>query len=430
MHQPEPRILDLIIYLLTKNNYDLTNVFAIKLVIIFLGSLLIQNFNTQFYFGFVLFLCTYLPVEILLFLSVLTVNLAVIKIIKDTKVKQYSTIFLNLMVILFLSKFDYKLGIKMRELGSIAVEFILLVVKSYYLSKKDGLSYLNILNYIFFIPAMAAGPVMDYDFLQNKIPVNHKILSFRLLKGLIWMILALKSDKYLLNDHLNLKTQKLPLKFFIMYLFALNFRLKFYFTWEFTSLCYLLNGYEVKNYDFCLIEFSISLSETIRNWNIQVYRWLKEAFFNVLCKYSVFLAAIFTFICSAIWHGGKLTDFLTAISFCFAVPVLKNNNLFFDKILNSRLAIGINSVQTVFFISYLSLPFAYDDVKETFFMYKELYFCGHIFIFFSSISQLIYNVSRIFINKYKKKPKGFVEFAENNPFTFLFSDSLQINSQI
>lgn len=336
------------------------------------------------------------------------INISIIKLVKTKEVKSYSTIVINFLVLFLLHNFGNKIGIKMEELGSIAMDLAFLIIKIYYISKVETISYFNILNYIFFIPSLGAGPVVEYEFLQSKIAFNRKKISIGFLKALICMLLSLKSDKYLLNEDLNFKEQKLPLKLFDMYLFALNFRLKFYFTWEFSALCYLVNGYEVKNYNFRFIEFSTSLSETIRNWNMYVYSWLKTAFFLPLLKESTFLAAMVTFTCSAFWHGGKSTDLITAFIFSLAIPILKENNVYFIKHLKSRVANGINSIQTIFFLTYLPLPFAFDDVKESFFIYKELYFCGHIFLLCSLIFHLCnYILKEEGLVNYKLLPKEY-----------------------
>lgn len=422
MIKPELRILDLIVYSIAKNYYDKTLVFAIKIFLIILYCALIQNPNHQFFFGFMIFIATYQPIEIILFTFSLILNILLVNLIENKKTKCYTTIIVNIFSILLLVRFDKYLGIKMKELGSIAMEFMFLLVKMYYISTNDRLSIFKTLNYIFLIPSLAAGPVLDLKFIETKSIITFKKMIKRIFRVIIFMVIFFQSDKFLISKNLNKGNHKFSLKVFILYLFGLNLRAKFYFTWEISSLCYLLNGYDVVNYRLSYIEFPISLTECIRNWNIWIYFWLKEAFFDPLSKYSFFLAALVTFCSSAFWHGGKDSDFLTAFFFCIAFPILRKNNIAFNYIFSSRVANGFNTIQTLFFISYLPIPFYFNTLNETMIVYRRYYFCGHVYLIISALIQLyLYLINYMLrINLFKQKKDTLDQyFIEDNPFNIL-----------
>lgn len=102
-------------------------------------------------------------------------------------------------------------------------------------------------------------------------------------------------------------------------------RLRYMGVWGINHLSNMLAGVRevnegvvgdfVINIDIFKIEKSLYMRERVNYWNIATSRWLRECGYNKfgeILQWSKSRASLFTFICSAFWHG-----FYPAYYFCF-----------------------------------------------------------------------------------------------------------------
>ncbi|ORD97726.1 ALE1 [Hepatospora eriocheir] len=133
-------------------------------------------------------------------------------------------------------------------------------------------------------------------------------------------------------------------------------------------------GYEdLLNFDIKKTEAAISVQEITSNWNKFVSKFLKEFIFLKYISYGKFYAILSTFTVSGFFHNYKPSTLLFFLSFPLLGKILDDFNKNFENNLIKR-------IQTSLFVSYFSVPFLTQSVKETFIVWKSVYFYMHIYI--------------------------------------------------
>ncbi|KAI5170318.1 lysophospholipid acyltransferase, partial [Pancytospora epiphaga] len=195
------------------------------------------------------------------------------------------------------------------------------------------------------------------------------------LKTLLFLSIYLRFNKYPFKSLILSEDTPLPTRLVLLYLYNVVLRTKFHFIWNFSHCCYILYGRdEFLNIDFFKVEFTESVREISSNWNRFVTRWLKEMFFIKLKSTSMSptMAAIVTHLISASLHGLNACYLVFFMSLgTFSKLITRINGLIPVKF--------IRQFQMVWFITFFSMPFYLLNLKETYLIWKAVYFYGLVY---------------------------------------------------
>lgn len=220
-------------------------------------------------------------------------------------------------------------------------------------------SVLKFLAYAYFYPTLLTGPSFDFADFDNwlncemfhdlpeskkprrrlhpdqrrQIPKNGKLAFWKMLQGLGWMFLSVKSPEYVNVDYM-LNFEKFMQKSFFyrinyMYFLGMSFRFKYYAAWTIAEASCILcglgyNGFDkktqtikwnrVQNIDIWHVEMAQSTRELLEAWNMNTNKWLKNYVYLRVAKKGKkpgFRSTLFTFLTSAFWHGTRPGYYLT-----------------------------------------------------------------------------------------------------------------------
>ena len=423
---------------------ELTFLIINIIAIIFISYKLGRHKYTHLFFG-PLFLLNFPLKHIVSYLITLGINLLILQIIyifqdknKDNKnwwadILVYLLTFTNLALFMIL-KFINPLNIDLKSKLNISVQYMVLVPKVYYLgAKKRGV--IDSLVYIFFLPALLAGPIIPTDkILQNHInikrvddkkksdedkksnsnlpnakntPINstniHNLtIADRFMNNdyfihffsfAAWSALSFTKSFLLTRFH----STKYPL--FYLYFYGLAFRAQYYSIWSLASLNFLFSGVEFRNVNFKEFELGTETRDHAKNWNIATVVWLREmVFYPIKSKYGYYFASTATLMTTSIWHGGYPSYFLmfigigmfssfdmairrkiTGISGLFSDHLRENcKNTVLNHIFNNVIDV-IKIIYNILFFTFWSVPFYFTDVKESFVVWRRVWFYGVVY---------------------------------------------------
>lgn len=231
-------------------------------------------------------------------------------------------------------------------------------------------SILDYAGYVLFFPGLMGGPAFDYcDYSQyittsmftlppgtdpskapptrkkRKIPRSGTPATIKGLYGTIWIFLFLQfggiyNTELLLGDQFT--TYWLPRKVWILYMFGLTTRMKYYGVWSLSEGACILSGIGYNGLDATSgrarwdrltnikpmeIEFAQNTRAFLGSWNINTNLWLRNyMYLRVTPKGQKpgFRATLATFVTSAFWHGFYPGYYLAFVLAAFLQTVAKN----------------------------------------------------------------------------------------------------------
>lgn len=267
-------------------------------------------------------------------------------------------------------------------------------------------NFIEFMGYFFHFPSISCGPFMyfnDYrDFVNypysKDLPPGRFQATFRkvftsLTCVVLMLILLPKFDIDLLKSHKFLVELTLFSRYYYIMIFTMLSRLKYYIAWYLgeasTNLTGLgFNGYDenknpkwdlIANMDLWHFETCLNFRSAIIAWNKSTQTWLRRTAYERVPKH---LAVLSTYCLSALWHGfypGYYMTFLSGAFFTYAARSgRKTIRPFFQrgKFL-SRLYDVITFILTRLTIAYIAFPFVILNFKQSWAIYKSLYFSMH-----------------------------------------------------
>ena len=264
---------------------------------------------------------------------------------------------------------------------------------------------LEFLSYVLFYNTLFTGPAFEYQVYikwlksDNEHSKTTNPALFKFGKGIFFLIAFFKMAEWFPVGQLLDNDYSLLKKFFLLYLIGMIFRFKYYGAWSIAeSLCNMVQlGYNDKTNDYYLIknvnvrgfEFAQNTKGALESWNESTNIWLKNYIYLRFIKLNKnpTLASLITFTVSATWHGihaGYYLTFVTGSLYQTAGKIIRRfirphflgsqNALF--KIVYDIITMIIT--QTAF--GYLVLPFIVLNLKDSFTIWKSVYFIPHLSI--------------------------------------------------
>lgn len=280
--------------------------------------------------------------------------------------------------------------------------------------------YLDYLGYIYFFPTFFVGPPFQYKHFAKSLETQ--ILSLKVknskknplsidsmykyeqrkavTKCILWagflFFIYLKLSVYNYADIFKPEwnEKSFVLKFFMLQVFGIVSRLKYYIAWKLSEGSAVYAGLgQVSFSDWSGIrtsnvletEFSTTVRDYVNSWNQMTTFWLKNYINRNLRKFMGKSAAILTtFIISAAWHGIHAGYYLTFCSGAFFIQVAR----ILRKMFNEKTRLygpfwGILYDFVTWFLTftcmnYTAAPFVVFDFYKGIYIWKEFYFCYHI----------------------------------------------------
>ncbi|MCJ1353094.1 MAG: lysophospholipid acyltransferase [Icmadophila ericetorum] len=231
-------------------------------------------------------------------------------------------------------------------------------------------SLLNYAGYVFFFPALLAGPSFDYIDYQRwiettmfdpppgtdpsklpktrkkrRIPQSSTPAIIKAVIGLVWIFLFLQFAKWYNIDTV-LGDEFMKYGFFrriwLLQMFGFSTRLKYYGVWSLTEGACILSGLgyngldpktqkplwnRLQNVNPWGIETAQNSRAYLENWNMNTNNWLRNYMYLRVTpkgKKPGFRASLATFTTSAFWHGFYPGYYLSFILAAFIQTVAKN----------------------------------------------------------------------------------------------------------
>ncbi len=365
--------------------------FALKLASI-LGTCLVlgkKKMAYHLYSGIFLFVLMFRPVELLLYLCLLCADLFMMKVIKNRTLRTYAILLSNLAVIVAGANYGHRLGINVGGIESISSDVMLLAVKMYFLCSETTHTIVDCLRYIFFVPSLAFGPAVPCEELRKRVIRRPHIMAEKVAQTLLFVCVYCGGKKWV--DSLNVtgpSDSNLGLKILRLYAYTLHYRTKYYFIWAFSSMCFYACGFKISNLRFLDVELAPTLGHATSFWNYYAIRFFRRSCFLRLKPYNKFFAAIVTSLLSATWHGGRPCDFMFVLPLAVAIPILKNNSSIMKQYLSRYVYLPLTTLQSIFFVAYIPVPFYFNSVKTGMKVWKNIYYVGHFYVLASVVFQL------------------------------------------
>ncbi|MCJ1311607.1 lysophospholipid acyltransferase [Agyrium rufum] len=231
-------------------------------------------------------------------------------------------------------------------------------------------SLLDYAGYIFFFPALFAGPSFDYaeyrKYIETtmfdmkpgsdpskapktrkkrKIPRSGTPATFKAINGILWIGLFLKFNGWYNADLIlsnNYKQYGFLRRVWFLEMLGLSTRMKYYGVWTLTEGACILSGLgyngldpktsqprwdRLQNVNPWGIEFAQNSRAYLENWNMNTNHWLRNYMYLRVTpkgKKPGFRASLATFVTSAFWHGFYPGYYLTFVLAAFMQTVAKN----------------------------------------------------------------------------------------------------------
>ncbi|KAF7690811.1 Lysophospholipid acyltransferase [Cucumispora dikerogammari] len=159
------------------------------------------------------------------------------------------------------------------------------------------------------------------------------------------------------------------------------FRCKFYFIWTIAEANFYCLGFpNIVNIRPLNIEFATNIKDLTASWNIYTNIWLKESVFDVFKSTNIGFASLLTFFVSSFYHGPNICYPLMFLTFSIIVPVIKQNNMVMKDNFNLKVTKALNVIVFISIVAYLAVPFRLLSLKRTLYVWKGVYFYGHLFL--------------------------------------------------
>ncbi|XBW34849.1 hypothetical protein QEN19_000416 [Hanseniaspora menglaensis] len=264
---------------------------------------------------------------------------------------------------------------------------------------------LEFLSYVLFYNTLFTGPAFEYKIYSKWINSDNMDINIRnpalykFGKGVFFLVSFFKISEWLPVSELLQNNYSLIKRFLFLYIVGMTFRFKYYGAWSIAeSLCNMVHlGFNSQTNDFYLIknvnvrgfEFAQNTKGALDNWNESTNIWLKNYIYLRFAKINKnsALASLVTFTVSAIWHGthpGYYLTFVTGSAYQSAGKIIRryirphflvtNYNTF--KYIYDGMCLLIT--QAAF--GYLVMPFIVLNMKDSFTIWKSVYFIPHIVI--------------------------------------------------
>lgn len=268
-------------------------------------------------------------------------------------------------------------------------------------------SFNQFLGYFFHFPSVLCGPIMYYndysDFVNTPEekclpPGRHKAVAVKLAISFTCTILHLTLSsrfevEFLRSQEFLVNTPFIS-RFLYIIVFTVLSRLKYYVAWHLGEAISNasglgFNGYDsngkpkwnlISNMNLWKFETCLNFRDAIHAWNKTTQSWLRRTAYERAPRK---LSVIATYILSAVWHGfypGYYMTFLGGALFTYG----SRNGRQFVRPLFQRGAILpkvydiITFILTRLAIAYVAFPFVILDFRNSFAIYKSLYFSIHI----------------------------------------------------
>uniref|UniRef100_A0A0N5A2T0 Lysophospholipid acyltransferase n=1 Tax=Parastrongyloides trichosuri TaxID=131310 RepID=A0A0N5A2T0_PARTI len=264
------------------------------------------------------------------------------------------------------------------------------------------------LSYMFNFQSLLTGPSFEFgEFKKYLEGTNYKerkdkksnveeIIKSKLIQGFAFLAVYLIFKNYTCDKVLEPHIYSLP---FFKWLFVCQIGIialhcRYFFAWYLAdAICNIsgfgFNGYDDKGeekWDLCTnvdpmkVEFSLSLKETIDNWNIGTCKWLRITVYDRLPGSSGTYA---TFILSAIWHGFNPGYYVTFTIASLFISASRTFRRYFRplciKTKETKIIYDIFTFTvTRLAIIYGAIPFTVETLYNSYTYLKEFYFAGHI----------------------------------------------------
>jgi hypothetical protein len=369
-------------------------VVAIILTLIFSATL---NKRTGYLHTFCAILIVYITFDYLQMAYVCTALIINLSLLFIFHLKEYPLTVVNFLI-LYIFKLKGK-DFEPKIVGTCDISGVLMLttIKMSYLGKeydrkKHKIS--DVIGYLLFIPGLILGPTCTFlEFVETPYPIEVSSPLPTLGISFIFLVLLKTFQKYYPVDILYDSNINLGHKLLNIYFFNLGQRCKFYFVWHYSNGCYLLQGFnDMLNIKFFEVETARSIKDLSQGWNIKTNRWLKECYFDKLKNRSIFWASFVTFTVSALWHGIKPGYLIMFLSFCFAIPVLKGINTLMLAYIPFAFPV-LSRIQMVLFTMYFCIPFFLLEVPNLMFVWRSVYFYGHIYCILGFVIYYLHNIS-------------------------------------
>lgn len=180
-------------------------------------------------------------------------------------------------------------------------------------------------------------------------------------------------------------------------------RMKYYFAWiladggnNMAGLGY--NGRDkatgaekwdrITNVNVLNVEFATSFKNVLDNWNIQTSKWLRY-----VCYDRTNESVSKSMLLSAVWHGlypGYYMTFLTGALLTNASRQVRRTvrDSFQSSAFSRNFYDIITSIVSLTFLAYLVGPFLTLNIEDSFKLWQEFYFAGHIILFVIVLSPI------------------------------------------
>lgn len=231
-------------------------------------------------------------------------------------------------------------------------------------------SILDYAGYVLFFPGLMGGPAFDYcDYSQyisttmftlppgtdpskapptrkkRKIPRSGTPAAIKAFFGTVWIFLFLQfsgmyNTELLLGD--KFMTYWFPRRVWILYMFGLTTRMKYYGVWNLSEGACILSGIGYNGLDPATgrakwdrltnikpmeIEFAQNTRAYLGSWNINTNLWLRNYMYLRVTPRGQkpgFQATLATFVTSAFWHGFYPGYYLAFVLASFLQTIAKN----------------------------------------------------------------------------------------------------------
>ena len=336
--------------------------------------------------------------QLLFIVLVLSLNITIMRV-ATRHINEYVFIVLNIGILYFFKIFGYHIEPLIQTTYDISGFLMTLVIKVSYLvrdyrilresKRADQVATTDIIEYLVFLPGLLSGPTTTFqEFLAIDRTEARSIPWKDTLKTLSFLFIYLKLGNYPFKARILSDNTPIMHRLILLYFYNFVLRTTFHFIWSFANCCYISHGCNgLLNIDFYKVEFTESIREISSNWDIFVSRWLKEMFFLKLKNNgaSPTVAALITYLASASLHGLNACYLIFFMSLgIFSKLITRINRIIPFK--------PLRQLQMVGFVTFFSMPFYLLSLKDTYVLWKAVYFYGLVYCVGMSIIFILYDL--------------------------------------
>ncbi|CAD26666.1 hypothetical protein [Encephalitozoon cuniculi GB-M1] len=313
-------------------------------------------------------------------------------LLRYTETSAYMFTVLNIVILYIYKIFGALFEERISGSFDISGVLMLMTIKMCYLGKeynKRTDTVKDALSYILFIPGLMLGPAPTFrSFMENKYERPKRPPYATFLKALGFLVLFQVLRISIPRSHLLEEDVLLPMRWAYLYLFTVGNRIKFYFAWHFSHGCFAFQNFpDLLNADFMKVELATSVKDLSTYWNVCTGVWLKNCFFVPMKEKSIFWASIGTSAISALWHGINPCYLIMFLSLSASIPIVKENNRLLQSFFPSLFWV-LSRIQMLILTTYFSASFFLLSVSDLMYVWRSVYFAGHVFLAFSLAVQI------------------------------------------